>query len=59
MGIKTAGLARACRCASAKAVLELRRRSYQTATFKGGPGGQYDYTRSGNPTRSFLGALLR
>ena len=26
---------------------------YQTATFKG-MGGQYDYTRSGNPTRSFL-----
>jgi hypothetical protein len=28
---------------------------YQTATFKG-MGGQYDYTRSGNPTRGFLGA---
>jgi len=27
---------------------------YQTATFKG-MGGQYDYTRSGNPTRSHLG----
>ncbi|KAH6909047.1 cystathionine beta-lyase [Coprinopsis sp. MPI-PUGE-AT-0042] len=27
---------------------------YQTATFKGGPGGEYDYTRSGNPTRSHL-----
>ena len=27
---------------------------YQTATFKG-VGGQYDYTRSGNPTRSHLG----
>lgn len=30
---------------------------YQTATFKG-MGGQYDYTRSGNPTRSHLGTLL-
>lgn len=29
---------------------------YQTATFKG-MGGQYDYTRSGNPTRSHLGAF--
>jgi len=28
---------------------------YQTATFKG-MGGTYDYTRSGNPTRSHLGA---
>lgn len=27
---------------------------YQTATFKG-VGGQYDYTRSGNPTRTHLG----
>lgn len=27
---------------------------YQTATFKG-VGGDYDYTRSGNPTRSHLG----
>lgn len=27
---------------------------YQTATFKGGPGQEYDYTRSGNPTRSHL-----
>jgi hypothetical protein len=27
---------------------------YQTATFKG-MGGEYDYTRSGNPTRSHLG----
>jgi hypothetical protein len=27
---------------------------YQTATFKG-VDGQYDYTRSGNPTRSHLG----
>ena len=27
---------------------------YQTATFKG-IGGQYDYSRSGNPTRSHLG----
>lgn len=27
---------------------------YQTATFKG-MGGQYDYSRSGNPTRSHLG----
>ena len=27
---------------------------YQTATFKG-MGGQYDYSRSGNPTRSYLG----
>ena len=29
---------------------------YQTATFKG-VSGQYDYTRSGNPTRSHLGAF--
>lgn len=28
---------------------------YQTATFKG-VDGEYDYTRSGNPTRSHLGA---
>ncbi|KAF2864436.1 cystathionine beta-lyase [Piedraia hortae CBS 480.64] len=27
---------------------------YQSATFKGGPGQEYDYTRSGNPTRSHL-----
>lgn len=27
---------------------------YQTATFKG-VAGEYDYTRSGNPTRSHLG----
>ncbi|KAF7198438.1 Cystathionine beta-lyase [Pseudocercospora fuligena] len=27
---------------------------YQTATFKGLPGQEYDYTRSGNPTRSHL-----
>ncbi len=27
---------------------------YQTATFKG-MGGDYDYSRSGNPTRSHLG----
>ena len=27
---------------------------YQTATFKG-VGNQYDYTRSGNPTRTHLG----
>lgn len=27
---------------------------YQSATFKGGPGQEYDYTRSGNPTRSAL-----
>lgn len=27
---------------------------YQTATFKGGPGQEYDYTRSGNPTRTHL-----
>jgi len=27
---------------------------YQTATFKG-VGGEYDYSRSGNPTRSHLG----
>ena len=27
---------------------------YQTATFKG-MGGEYDYTRSGNPTRTHLG----
>lgn len=27
---------------------------YQTTTFKGGPGGAYDYSRSGNPTRKFL-----
>ena len=25
---------------------------YQSATFKGGPGQEYDYTRSGNPTRT-------
>lgn len=31
---------------------------YQTATFKG-MGGQYDYTRSGNPTRSHLGEPCR
>jgi hypothetical protein len=30
---------------------------YQTATFKG-VDGQYDYTRSGNPTRSHLGEYL-
>jgi len=30
---------------------------YQTATFKG-INGQYDYTRSGNPTRGGLGGLL-
>lgn len=30
---------------------------YQTATFKG-MDGAFDYTRSGNPTRSFLGALV-
>ena len=29
---------------------------YQTATFKG-VGGEYDYTRSGNPTRTHLGEL--
>ena len=29
---------------------------YQTATFKG-VAGEYDYTRSGNPTRSHLGQL--
>ena len=28
---------------------------YQTATFKG-VAGEYDYSRSGNPTRSHLGA---
>lgn len=28
---------------------------YQTATFKG-MGGAYDYSRSGNPSRTFLGA---
>lgn len=27
---------------------------YQSATFKGGPGQEYDYTRSGNPTRTHL-----
>lgn len=27
---------------------------YQSATFKGPPGGEYDYSRSGNPTRSHL-----
>ncbi|KAK3690626.1 cystathionine beta-lyase [Vermiconidia calcicola] len=27
---------------------------YQSATFKGGPGQEYDYTRSGNPTRKHL-----
>lgn len=27
---------------------------YQTATFKGGPGQPFDYSRSGNPTRSYL-----
>ena len=27
---------------------------YQSATFKGGPGQDYDYTRSGNPTRTHL-----
>ena len=31
---------------------------YQTATFKG-MDGQYDYSRSGNPTRSYLGQFLR
>ena len=30
---------------------------YQTATFKGA-GGEYDYSRSGNPTRSHLGKHL-
>lgn len=30
---------------------------YQTATFKG-MGGQYDYSRSGNPTRSHLGRFI-
>ena len=30
---------------------------YQTATFKG-VGGEYDYSRSGNPTRSHLGMIL-
>lgn len=33
---------------------------YQTATFKqcsATEGGQYDYTRSGNPTRSHVGEL--
>jgi hypothetical protein len=30
---------------------------YQTATFKG-MAGEYDYTRSGNPTRSHLGQFL-
>ena len=30
---------------------------YQTATFKG-VGGEYDYTRSGNPTRTHLGKLF-
>jgi cystathionine beta-lyase/cystathionine gamma-synthase len=28
---------------------------YQTATFKGPPGAEYDYSRSGNPTRGGLG----
>jgi len=27
---------------------------YNSATFKGGPGQEYDYTRSGNPTRTHL-----
>ena len=27
---------------------------YMTATFKGLPGAEYDYTRAGNPTRSVL-----
>ncbi|KAK4548256.1 homoserine O- acetyltransferase [Oleoguttula mirabilis] len=27
---------------------------YQSATFKGGPGQEYDYSRSGNPTRTHL-----
>lgn len=27
---------------------------YQSATFKGGPGQEYDYTRSGNPTRTHI-----
>jgi len=31
---------------------------YQTATFKG-VDGQYDYTRSGNPTRSHLGEFIQ
>lgn len=31
---------------------------YQTATFKG-VAGEYDYSRSGNPTRSHLGAYER
>src|SRR5882757_2351046 len=31
---------------------------YQTSTFKG-VGNEYDYSRSGNPTRSYLGTLLR
>ncbi len=31
---------------------------YQTATFKG-VGGEYDYSRSGNPTRSHLGRFAR
>ena len=30
---------------------------YQTSTFKG-VGNEYDYSRSGNPTRSYLGTLL-
>ena len=30
---------------------------YQTATFKG-VGNEYDYSRSGNPTRTYLGTLL-
>ena len=30
---------------------------YQTATFKG-VGGEYDYSRSGNPTRSHLGTIF-
>lgn len=31
---------------------------YQTATFKG-VGGEYDYSRSGNPTRTHLGPSFR
>merc|ERR1712014_330021 len=31
---------------------------YQSATFKGGPGQEYDYTRSGNPTRTHLERAL-
>jgi hypothetical protein len=30
---------------------------YQTATFKG-VGGEYDYSRSGNPTRTYLGQYM-